>query len=225
MTYYTRITAARTKDLTGKRYGKLVAVVQLPSRDKQGRPNWLCLCDCGSTTLATASALHKRKSCGCLKRRPTGASPAERETLLMARRNMLKRCYVEGSEGYSRYGERGITVCQEWRDDKEAFYDWALANGWTPELQIDRIDNDGDYEPSNCHFVTRLENARKTSRTVMSIATANDILELRRRGLNPKAIASTLGIKRHHVDNVIYRGSWTDNPKKHYQPRRRGRPA
>ncbi len=74
-------------------------------------------------------------------------------------RCMKQRCNNPNASGYKNYGGRGISVCNEWEKSSEAFYDWALANGYAPGLQIDRIDNDGNYEPSNCRWVTPKENA------------------------------------------------------------------
>lgn len=70
---------------------------------------------------------------------------------------MIHRCTDPTTERFNNYGARGIDVCVQWKNPK-IFYDWAIANGWRQGLQIDRIDNDGNYEPSNCHFVTLREN-------------------------------------------------------------------
>ena len=78
--------------------------------------------------------------------------------------NMLGRCENPRREKYPDYGGRGIKVCGEWHDPN-AFIDWAEANGYRPGLQLDRIDNDGDYAPDNCRWVTRAENCRNTRRT------------------------------------------------------------
>ena len=67
------------------------------------------------------------------------------------------RCYNPNREAYSNYGGRGITVCDEWKNDFQAFYDWAMANGYTDDLTLDRIENDGNYEPDNCRWATRKE--------------------------------------------------------------------
>lgn len=71
--------------------------------------------------------------------------------------HMKDRCYNSKSQNYARYGNRGITICEEWRNDFMSFYEWAMANGYQDNLTIDRIDNDGNYEPSNCRWITLKE--------------------------------------------------------------------
>ena len=71
--------------------------------------------------------------------------------------NMKSRCYNPKHNRFYRYGARGIRICQEWLDDFQAFYDWAMANGYQDDLTIDRIDSDKNYEPSNCQWVTYKE--------------------------------------------------------------------
>lgn len=78
---------------------------------------------------------------------------------------MKERCFNPSHSRYHRYGGRGITICQEWLDDRDNFICWAKNNGYSDNLQIDRINNDGHYEPSNCRWVTRKENSRNTSKT------------------------------------------------------------
>ena len=67
---------------------------------------------------------------------------------------MKDRCYRKSNKHYHRYGGRGITICQEWQNDFQAFYDWAMANGYSDKLTIDRINNDGNYESDNCRWIT-----------------------------------------------------------------------
>ena len=77
-------------------------------------------------------------------------------------RGMKNRCFNPNAPKYKHYGARGITVCDEWKEKYQAFFDWAMANGYEEGLTIDRIDNDGNYEPSNCRWVTRtVQNGNK----------------------------------------------------------------
>jgi hypothetical protein len=76
---------------------------------------------------------------------------------------MIQRCENPRHVGWHRYGGRGISICPEWRSSRKAFFDWALANGYQHGLQIDRINNDGNYEPANCRFVTRSVNSQNRS--------------------------------------------------------------
>ena len=78
---------------------------------------------------------------------------------------MLQRCYKVNCKQYFRYGGRGIRVCKEWLSDKVLFYKWALENGYKEGLTLDRIDNDGNYEPSNCAWVSNKDNLNHNSRT------------------------------------------------------------
>ena len=71
---------------------------------------------------------------------------------------MKQRCYNPNDTSYQNYGSRGIRVCIRWRDNPKAFYNWAMAHGWKEGLTIDRKDNNGNYHPDNCRFVTRQEN-------------------------------------------------------------------
>lgn len=73
---------------------------------------------------------------------------------------MKTRCYNKDSSQYHSYGGRGITVCEEWKTSFKAFYDWGMSHGYTDELTIDRIDVNGNYEPSNCRWVTAHEQSR-----------------------------------------------------------------
>lgn len=163
----------RRVDLSGQRFGRLVAVCYVPRvtgiTKKYG---WLCKCDCGEYKIIKSNALTSgaQVSCGCYnKERLLGSNINQthgmsKSRLFITWRNMRVRCYSEKDKRYSAYGGRGITVCDEWRNSFEAFRDWALANGYRDDLTIDRIDVNGNYEPSNCRFITRAEN-NKNRRT------------------------------------------------------------
>lgn len=83
------------------------------------------------------------------------------KTLVSRYKHIKERCYNPNSKAYKRYGARGIKMCEEWLNDYMAFENWAFSNGFQEGLAIDRIDNDGNYEPNNCRFVTLKENNQK----------------------------------------------------------------
>jgi hypothetical protein len=89
------------------------------------------------------------------------------DRVCMVWNNMIARCYHEKSNRYARYGGRGVGVCAEWRASVHTFKKWALSHGWEYGLQLDRIDNDGDYSPENCHFVTPSVNMANRSNNII----------------------------------------------------------
>ena len=164
------------KDLTGQRFGRLTVIYRSGS-NRQGLATWFCQCDCGRTCVIAGAAMRKgnTKSCGCLhdeeakERRTThGKSDTRLNHIWSA---MKQRCYNPSNKNYNRYGGRGITICDEWRNDFQAFYEWAMANGYEEQAAvgkctIDRIDNDKGYNPENCRWVdmTAQRNNRSDSR-------------------------------------------------------------
>lgn len=163
---------SKLKIETAQKFGRWQAVSrELTSYGKEG---WLCICECGTRRVVDKYSLLRgnSKSCGCLNREQSlkrftkhGQSDHPLNSVWSA---MVGRCHREKHKMFGYYGARGISVCDEWRVDFTKFLDWSLANGWKTGLEIDRVDNDGNYEPSNCRFVdrsTNVNNRRRTAKT------------------------------------------------------------
>lgn len=145
--------------MKGQRVGRLLVLYECKKR-KNGRPVWHCRCDCGREVDVAAVNLRRgeTKSCGCLKLDLLTTHGYTRHRLYRVWHDMRQRCENPNTPGYHNYGGRGIAVCVEWYDPA-VFIRWALANNWTRGLQLNRIDNNGNYEPGNCNFVSRKENS------------------------------------------------------------------
>lgn len=165
--------------MTGQRYGRLVVLGYAGTRNHR-EAQWLCKCDCGEKTIVTRSNLKNGNtmSCGCYGReRKSQANKTHGETgtrLYRIWKAMHTRCYNTRAYGYKYYGGRGIRISDEWRDSFESFRDWALANGYRDDLTIDRIDTNGNYEPSNCCWATMAEQ-NKNKRAPNGYAIKEDI--------------------------------------------------
>jgi hypothetical protein len=203
------------KELAGQVFGKLRVIAATDQRDNGGRILWKCLCDpsiggCGKETLASSKSLHSghKKSCGCLRATYKSLGTYKHgdskrgaiHKLYYVWDAMKRRCICPNNHKYKDYGARGIKVCKEWLD-YVVFKSWALTNGYREGLSIDRIDNDGNYCPENCRWVTNKtqQNNKRTTRYVTVKGITRSVAEW----------CEIYNLKRKIVTNRLFLG-WSD---------------
>lgn len=157
------------ENLIGKKFN-LLTVVELHHKHrryvngicKATIPYWLCKCDCGNFKIVCGSNLKNGsvKSCGCLRHLSTTTTHNLSNTRLYTIWSGIKaRCLNKNHPRYKDYGGRGITVCDEWKDNFINFYNWSIHNNYNDLLSIDRIDNNSGYFPQNCRWATAKQQA------------------------------------------------------------------
>jgi hypothetical protein len=157
-------------NIIGDRYGRLIVV----SEDGKGcRRRAICICDCGTRKSIRLDSLRSGAivSCGCYSKEISknvnfkhgACCDGGRSRLYQIWTGMKSRCFNSGNDSFDHYGGRGITICEEWLTF-EVFKVWALANGYSDALTIERKNNNGNYEPTNCTWIHKADQRRNTTR-------------------------------------------------------------
>lgn len=162
------------EDITGKTFSRLMAIS--PAHiDRNNGQTWNCSCVCGNVVIVPTSQLKNghTKSCGCLKIEKAKEGIGRRSTIHGECKGRAKtrlyrvwcqihyRCNNKNSQDYKWYGQKGITVCDEW-SQYQVFKEWSLSNGYQEGLTIDRIDSSRGYTPDNCQWLTNEENVKRS---------------------------------------------------------------
>lgn len=157
------------KDIIGQKFGRLLVTEYVGTK----KP-WKCLCECGNEVIVSTNQLTTghTKSCGCYKRDilvkchlihgQSGGRNNKESRLHRIWTGMKARCNNPHVKDYPYYGGRGITVCHEWKTSFDDFHKWAIENGYSDKLTLDRIDNEKNYCPNNCRWVDRKTQMRNT---------------------------------------------------------------
>ncbi len=204
----------RATDLMGQKFGRLL-VLRYAGTNKHSQARWHCKCDCGKDHTVGARELRNRQtqSCGCLHREIVidrltthGMSHLPEHSVWG---DMLGRCHTSTHASYCHYGGRGITVCDRWKNSFIAFFK-DMGYKPFPKAQIDRIDNNGNYEPGNCRWVLQAVNCRNSSYAKLSMQKAKAIRALYKAGgILQREIGLIYGVSDHAISDVVNNKAWT----------------
>lgn len=188
----------------GERYGRLTIIREVePAGSSHKRVRrFLCRCDCGNEIICRLPNLKSgtTKSCGCYRKFVSSnrrdCHHLQNTRIYRIWCGMKRRCYNKNNEHFDRYGGRGIIVCDEWKTDFMNFYDWAMSNGYDDKLSIDRINNEGNYEPSNCRWANQKQQIVNSTATI-KCSLGGNIVSL-------SDIADILGVSFKRIRRIVY---------------------
>ena len=192
-------------NITGKVFDKLTVLEYAGQKESSNHYYWLVQCECKEKFVVRGTLLTTKKQTCCknCSRIKSGVKThgLTKTRLFVIWQHMKSRCYTENTNFYERYGGRGIKINKEWLEDFKVFYDWAMSNGYSDTLTIDRIDNNGNYEPTNCRWATTKEQSNNTS--------TNTLITYKNKTQTIKQWSEELGINYYNIINRLYRGKWS----------------
>jgi hypothetical protein len=198
-------------DITGETFNDWTVLYRVKN-DKYGQSMWLCECKCGNNGIITGKNLRYGKSSMCrecaVKKRTIHGKWNSRIYRIF--NNMYQRCYNLKNKDYENYGGRFIRICPEWLNNRKSFIDWAMDNGYKDNLTIDRIDNNGNYEPSNCRWVTRKINNRNNRTTILNEEQVKDIKFALYKGVKNYHLAKLYNVNSRTISNIKTNKTWID---------------
>jgi len=183
-------------------------LIKLKSLEKASDGKYYSLYKCAickKEIVKVTGAEHRQRACSrkCIFSLSKNKSP-----VYVVWNSMKQRILDKNLPDYKYYGDRGIKICKDWLNDFWSFHDWCLNNGYKKGLQIDRIDNDGNYEPSNCRFITAARNVQNRSTTKLTEKDVKNIRSLYSKGFNTHLIKQIFNISRHTSLKIKKRLLW-----------------
>lgn len=198
--------------------GDKIGEYEVVSIEKKERVYYIVKCKCGRTKVIRADILKglKNKHCGCLDKNinskyiVNAPIDIQHKKLLDCWHHMKRRCYVDTCKAYHNYGGRGISICDVWKNDFLSFKAWSLSNGFRIGLTIDRINCDGNYEPSNCRFISLIENCRNKRNTKITMEIAETIRSMYINGFKQCELATMFNLTAQNIHNIVKNKRWKD---------------
>jgi len=197
-------------NVTGMRFGKLTVIGRSEKTSSSGAL-WVCICDCGGKTVTTSLKLRNghTSSCGCLRINASQSliihGQANKSPTYRSWKEMRQRCLNPKSDKWKWYGGRGIKICDQW----SSYMIFLADMGERPlGMTIDRIDNNGNYEPTNCMWATQLDQTRKQEKNVLTEEIASQLRVDREYGMTYQALSEKYGISKATAHRCVAGKTW-----------------